>query len=385
MVSFRILFLIVIITCMLMAVSLWVSSHSKHRRAFIKWTLVLVLAAISFGIYAAYDLLPAFFTTSIAPTILMAALMLSAVAILDFQGRARPFWQFVVAPVVVLAVNAALADQPNLRMVFSSIAFTGVLAWLVLLVLPGARKDRYRAYRLLIGGAGVCAIIVAARCAIAIAVATTTHTEPSADSNWFWLMTVLAAFTSLVTSTLAFILLHHERADREVRELAMTDSLTGIYNRRTFFDLADAEFARARRLQSPLTMLMIDIDRFKRINDVHGHQAGDQVLVHVVGIIKECLRAEDLFVRYGGEEFCVLVSGAGESEAHALAERIRMVVESSPARHKNKLIALSASVGVATLIPTDANNVGSLISLADAALYEAKNAGRNCVRVANAD
>jgi diguanylate cyclase (GGDEF)-like protein len=117
---------------------------------------------------------------------------------------------------------------------------------------------------------------------------------------------------------------------------------------------------------------------FKRVNDTHGHQVGDGVLIHVVSVVQGCLRKSDLLARYGGEEFCLLLPDAGAEAAVSLAERIRVALESAPYRSGGVPVGVTASVGVASLGPAD-EAMGSLVKRADAALYAAKREGRNRV------
>ena len=161
----------------------------------------------------------------------------------------------------------------------------------------------------------------------------------------------------------------------------MTDPLTGVFNRRTFLELAEKEIARSRRADTPLALVMLDLDHFKVINDRHGHLAGDFVLKRFVEITRFCLRQEDLFVRYGGEEFCVLLPNTTSDEALALAERVRRAVENAAFIFKTgkdePAIPVTVSAGVAELDRARLEEIGGLVSRADEALYAAKRSGRN--------
>ncbi|MEK6375853.1 MAG: sensor domain-containing diguanylate cyclase [Acidobacteriota bacterium] len=167
---------------------------------------------------------------------------------------------------------------------------------------------------------------------------------------------------------------HLARAIETLHRLSTTDPLTGAANRRQFDDAIDLEWRRAARSQSPLTLMMIDIDGFKAFNDAHGHQAGDDCLRRVADVLRERLhRAGDLVARYGGEEFAVLVAGVGRDHARDLAEALRAAVA--------ELGATTISVGVAHCVPRRDQEPEALIRLADDALYAAKDAGRNRVVV----
>jgi two-component system cell cycle response regulator len=163
-------------------------------------------------------------------------------------------------------------------------------------------------------------------------------------------------------------------------EFSVIDGLTGAVNRRHFDDRLVVELAYAKRHQTEVSLLMLDVDLFKAINDTHGHQAGDAVLRQLAQSIKNALRLEDVFARYGGEEFAVIARGIGGGEALAFAERIRRVVEDARFAHDGTPISVTVSVGAATLADCNEPSVDQLVKLADGALYVAKAAGRNCCR-----
>lgn len=164
------------------------------------------------------------------------------------------------------------------------------------------------------------------------------------------------------------------RFEAELRELAVTDPLTGLWNRRQTSELLSADLAQAQRHGQALTLLMVDIDHFKDINDNHGHQTGDQVLVDVAARLRENIRATDVVGRWGGEEFVVLLRFCGLREGIAAAEKLRLRINETPFQ---RLFGVSVSVGVAELQAGD--DLGSWISRADAALYQAKRTGRNTI------
>ncbi|PKO57079.1 MAG: hypothetical protein CVU28_00590, partial [Betaproteobacteria bacterium HGW-Betaproteobacteria-21] len=159
-----------------------------------------------------------------------------------------------------------------------------------------------------------------------------------------------------------------------------TDPLTGVSNRRHFLELLDAELARVKRLRSQAALLMTDLDHFKQVNDAYGHAAGDQVLKHYVGIIRQTLRKTDTIGRLGGEEFAILLPGDGIDGALELAERLRSRLEASPVLSDGALISITVSIGIAALVRTDDTSDAPL-QRADVALYAAKEGGRNRVRI----
>lgn len=161
-----------------------------------------------------------------------------------------------------------------------------------------------------------------------------------------------------------------ERDQRAMKELATRDGLTGLYNHRTFHLLLQDEIARAERYGEGLALLMIDIDHFKRVNDAHGHQAGDAVLTGLGERLEAQLRKVDRVCRYGGEEIAVILPST--AAATQTAERLRSVVAAAPfAVADGKTVSITLSIGVATY-PTDGAGIDELVSAADNALYAAK-------------
>ncbi len=168
-------------------------------------------------------------------------------------------------------------------------------------------------------------------------------------------------------------------AQDELRRLATTDVLTGLANRRHFFERAGQELARVRRYGGQVALLLLDADHFKRINDTWGHAAGDEVLRRLAGVLREVPRSTDLAGRLGGEEFGVLLPGTDLDAARVLAERLRECIEAQMFQFDGEAVRVSASFGVTVLHPDD-EAFDSAMARADAALYAAKFAGRNRVR-----
>jgi diguanylate cyclase (GGDEF)-like protein len=171
-------------------------------------------------------------------------------------------------------------------------------------------------------------------------------------------------------------------ANRRLEQLATIDELTQLANRRRFSETIDHEWQRALRQATPLGLLMLDVDFFKRYNDTHGHQAGDACLQQVAAVLaSRPKRASDLAARYGGEEFAVVLPETGEDGALTVAEWIRAEVERQGLPHGASPVAevVTVSVGAAVVMPAPGMAAASLVAAADAALYRAKESGRNTV------
>lgn len=169
---------------------------------------------------------------------------------------------------------------------------------------------------------------------------------------------------------------------RRAEELARSDPLTGLNNRRAFFELGRQIDENARRYLRSYSVIMLDLDHFKRLNDRHGHDTGDRALVTVAGIIGRVIRSSDVSARIGGEEFALILPETGLDEARQLAERLRQAFLETPFEHDGRAIGLSASLGVATF-GDQARNLSQVLSHADQAMYRAKRRGRNRVAVYN--
>jgi diguanylate cyclase len=157
---------------------------------------------------------------------------------------------------------------------------------------------------------------------------------------------------------------------------ARTDALTGLANRRAFDDELKRRYAEWQRRKSPFTLLMLDVDHFKKFNDSHGHQAGDEVLRNTGRMLVKTAREMDLPCRYGGEEFAVVLPASGIDEARAAAERFRKAIETSVVSFAGKKLSVTASIGAAQI--SEGDDPVRLLRRADEALYKSKDAGRNC-------
>jgi diguanylate cyclase (GGDEF)-like protein len=165
----------------------------------------------------------------------------------------------------------------------------------------------------------------------------------------------------------------------EVEQLAITDPLTGLYNRRYFTERVQEEMERSRRLNHPLTVMMLDLDHFKRINDTYGHATGDEILILTAAVLEKSLRKIDFAARYGGEEFLVLLPETDLEESLVIGERLRIKVAEEPFETSVGRIRITLSIGVASFTGNANLSVEELISWADHEMYAAKHEGRNRV------
>ncbi|MDR5899638.1 GGDEF domain-containing protein [Halomonas vilamensis] len=193
-----------------------------------------------------------------------------------------------------------------------------------------------------------------------------------------WAVTALVVAVMLVALALLAAVLRLQRQRNTLKMLMLTDELTGLYNRRHLVDAASRELNDAQRHQQPLSLLLLDLDYFKHVNDTYGHPAGDDVLRKVSQQLRNISRATDIVARIGGEEFCVLMPNTTVDDAESVAERIRHAIALEPLTHLGANLQQTVSIGVTTSLD-GSHSFEKLYSLADQALYQAKELGRNRV------
>jgi diguanylate cyclase (GGDEF)-like protein len=172
-----------------------------------------------------------------------------------------------------------------------------------------------------------------------------------------------------------------KKVQAKLEHIVTLDPLTGLYNRRHFFELTQQELDRSRRYNRPLSVIMLDIDHFKQVNDQFGHLVGDRVIVEVARRIQKALRRVDLACRYGGEEFAVLLPETPVIQGEMVASRLWRLVTEQPTVSGELKLKITVSVGVATYQHDGAIEVDTLLDRADRAMYAAKESGRNRVMV----
>lgn len=200
-------------------------------------------------------------------------------------------------------------------------------------------------------------------------------------SSWF----ALLGLASILTWTFYFFFMNSARleldletARLELVQLATTDPLTGLYNRRHFFERAEIEFQRAIRQEQSLSFLLMDVDDYKTINDKYGHDVGDAVMLHLANMLPAEVRIFDLIARFGGDEFIIMLVNTQEEQAYEAAERIRNAVAQKPITYDAWKFNIYVSLGIATF-KTEDEDLKSVLKRADIALYYAKRHGRNRV------
>lgn len=181
---------------------------------------------------------------------------------------------------------------------------------------------------------------------------------------------------SMIVSTLTLALRNSE-VHREAQAMATIDSLTGLFNKRYFSDMLDREFKGTMRYQTPVSLIMMDLDNFKMINDRYGHQAGDAVIKEISAMLTKSLRDIDVPARYGGDELAIILPETGAEQAFFVAKRLKRLFEQNPIKYRGNSITVTASIGISSCPNSSIKTVEDMISEADKALYDAKKCGRN--------
>jgi len=267
-----------------------------------------------------------------------------------------------------------IEPYPALRVIMSSLVVGSLFALCAITIAQGDIR-RYPARYLFALPCGIHAVFVLLR--LAHIYQTEGFAGDLVRGSTIPPLLLLEAVIALVMMAFATLMLVSETITSDLRKLAETDHLTNTFNRRSFLKLFEGAVSAANRRQSPLSVLLIDLDHFKRINDTYGHGVGDNVLRHFVAIAASCLRAEDILGRIGGEEFSALLPDVGPDDAQLIAERLRIRIAELAFNGPQGPIHLTVSIGIAQCLPSEPPE--KALHRADAAMYRAKESGRNRV------
>jgi len=363
---------------------LFVAWRARVHHGLTLWGLGLVLNSLSYPVFG----LRAWGWTdlSIVLTNLLTSLtlVLHTQAIASFQReRVQTLSQWAVwSPMALNMVVVAVFLHDDLRRNILVAATQGLMAFMLLRQAwgPGLLERRLTGRWVLIGGAAM--LFGALVCRVLFMVLASDWDPRYNVPSHVQAFTYFIVMAVVLINSMGFVLMQMERAIEQQRSLATHDALTGLYNRAALQDLLPMYGAQARRRGTPLAFLMLDIDRFKQVNDEHGHLAGDQVLKEVANRVRHGMRQSDFLARFGGEEFLAVLPATDGAGALVLAEKIRQSIEAEPVRFQEQGIAITISVGVSFGIPGESpKSLEELIAHSDQALYAAKSAGRNCVRL----
>lgn len=348
-------------------------------RAVAELTLAALLVVCAAGLALSRPLLPPVMTHVVAVAGLIAGHTLGVLAIRRFVGKRTPIWFVIALPAIggVLAAWFLFVDpRLDIRIAVYTLASSltsALIAWTLLDIPPGPLRATHWPVGFLHLASGSLGIV---RFFAVLAY------EPQEDVFAPNLISSLWFLQALVVVNLTFtgvILMITQRLSLELDRQASYDALTSALNRRAFERLAEAEWSRASRHGHALSVLALDLDHFKQLNDGHGHDAGDTWLRAFTGLVQGLLRREDVLCRQGGDEFLVLLPQTALDAARQAAERIRRGAEGLRISHNGAELAATVSIGIATR-GGGASSLQATIAAADQALYQAKAKGRNLVQ-----
>jgi diguanylate cyclase (GGDEF)-like protein len=364
----------------MMSVGLFVVARKNEHEGLRRWGAAMAMMALAWILVDARGQIPDIVSIVLANVLISAALSLELAAIYGYRALPWPRWLCIMP---VIAMTAAISALPlhDMRGHFlaSSPIYAIQLGLLAFALVEDKSVRRGHAWWLIFLTTVSALPIMALRGLAAYAGRIHfANMQSQAGPSGVQLTIFVCIMVMITLGSLGFILMIKERADRKVRKLALTDPLTGVLNRRAFMDHAEQELAFAQRNRLPMSVIMLDVDHFKAINDRHGHLVGDLVLVNLTRHLSRRLRAQDVIGRYGGEEFCVLLPGTSDSGVHTAAESLRQVIASTALVED---ISVTISLGISVYMPSrnHANiDFSALLESADNALYQAKREGRNC-------
>lgn len=370
---------LVLVTLGMTLVLIMAAWHSGSEKGLRHWALGNLALTMGLVLNISQGLLHHSLSQILAAGLMALGLGVIWLGVRAFKGASQPQAGPLMAALLIMSLLAwfhYVDDNPAARQA-SVGACLGVLALLSAreLLVP-ARAPLRRAYWftggiMLLSGVGLL---------LRAALSASDTQMTGADTQGLQHATLLGVMVAQIGMAGGFILMTHYRTMMALQRLSEHDALTGTLNRRSMLEQARAVLETTCQRGLPATLLMVDADHFKRINDEFGHQTGDAVLCHLVSRIRHHMRSDDLLGRFGGEEFVLLLPGLDASTALDVAERIRQAVHSHTDIISDQAVTLSVSVGVAGTC-THGHDFDALIAAADAALYRAKAMGRNRVEV----
>jgi diguanylate cyclase (GGDEF)-like protein len=304
---------------------------------------------------------------------------LQAAALLAYNGRHFPVWVHTAVMTGAAIPFALLGGDAAGAVLFGGMVFGTLLVVLAAIALQmhPVVSGRVRARAILVASFSIGAVAFYVRGVAVMLVADPLHAFVSPGT--FQSALFVAAAAAAIVSSFAFLLLQKERAEGEAVRMATMDPLTGAYNRRTFHEIAERELSRIRRAGQPLSIIILDIDHFRPVNENYGNRVGDQVLQKIADIVRSALRKEDMLVRFAGEEFLVMLPEVSGPGAVVVAGRIRRSVADSPIEAAGHLLPVTVSLGVAARLDEGPESIDGLVARAESALQLAKQRGRNRV------
>ncbi len=359
---------------------IWAGSGRRHDPAMVLWGCANFFAGLGAGLLSTQGVLPYVLSEVAANGFLVLCWALIWAGVRAFAGQRVPWFMVAAGPLVVVIACLYVPPFPTDMVMRIQIASLGIVTYLALMAIDALRAER--AERL------VMRRVLAVLGIVSIVPVIWRSTNAYLAEQPYQLMgnsvvtalPLVVLFITAVAINVGLLLIGRERLGNELARAAVTDSLTGTLNRAGFLVQARDLVAECVKRSCPSSVVVMDLDEFKAINDRHGHAGGDLLLVGFADIARLELRAGNVLGRTGGEEFCALLAGAGEAQALEIADRLRRSFAAAVFAHPGGPISGTVSIGVAQV---SAGDLAGAVERADAAMYRAKKEGRD--RVNRAD
>ena len=378
-------FVLLIVATVLSLVMIFIWRTTRTYAGFEYWTFANITLTAGFFFLSLRGLVPDFYSVLLGNMLCLGSVLISFEGSRKFLGLDN-CRRFSIAIFLLQAVAVTyyiyIDDNLNGRIVFTSACLAIVSACAAGSFLKTSVKPNL-VCKFVAGIYALFSLILLARLTYTFFFA---HIEHFYTPDWAQSLFHIAFLVFAILWTFVYMILNNERlrndlqtAQAELEKIAATDFLTGINNNRHFYEIGETEIQRVKRFQSPLSLIMFDLDSFKQINDTHGHAAGDKVLVKVIETCRKKLRTIDIFGRLGGEEFAILLPNTDLEGGKTAAEHLRAAIEDTEIElTPAESVKVTASFGITQLKDSD-TKLQIILNRADTALYEAKRAGRNQV------
>jgi diguanylate cyclase (GGDEF)-like protein len=376
------IFLVTVIVSITLTMLLVAGGSRENRDGLLLWGGMLALHTIAFVLFGLRGDANNFTLLLVAATALSASWAMFAEGLFQFQQRLPPRKLIWLPVVLIPIIFSVFWEHASVRVSICSAIYCAQTLLVLVVLNQGRRVTVGRGQYFIVVGLAPAIPIFPLRVFLA-ATGQVDKVLMSASSR-VQAISYLVSIVSTLLITIGMLIMCRERSEDRVRLLAVRDSLTGLANRRCIDDTISKEWARAQRHQRPLSVVMLDVDFFKKYNDHYGHQAGDVCLRSVAQALQlDVQRASDLVARYGGEEFMFILPDTDAVTAKRLTEGACAAISALKMPHEQSPWGVvTVSAGIATLSGNAYTDIESLLGAADSALYQAKQSGRNQARMA---
>lgn len=364
------MFLAIIFSCLSLILSVgWVTGRNNDDGLF-SWVIALCLLASAFCLWAFRGYVPDSILLIAGSVTISLFYSIFLFSLVRFQGRRPSRFMLWVPPTLMGILSAVFVGNFQYRVCAVNAVCFIQASWIFWYLIAYRYDFPSRGRNLIVAAMFITMVVLVMRVVTALV-------EPSEISNFrnsspVQALTFLTQFVVIILISNGFIMMSKERSDQRLKTVAMKDKLTDCWNRIRIEEAGRQEMARLMRYGHPVSLIMVDLDHFKTINDRYGHFAGDAVLKGFAEIARSSLRSTDILGRWGGEEFVIILPSSGFPEAVAIAERVRNCLE---LHEFPEGCRITASMGVATCLSTDSWD--DWLERADRGLYRAKTGGRN--------